>query len=297
MSEFITDRFSDLLVRVVTVQGITSLLLLTGVLWFVKKAFFPSGYVATLAGPRAWPFPLCVITYFRAVSRHGGVHSLQQSFYHQYGKICRMLSPTGSDKILVADPEIIKQILVKEFHRFPERGMPIKLVSPLDSELFMSEYSRWKRLRRVLSPTFSAARLKEIVPLVSEACDRLETKIGRLAATGDDEITYHDIGSNLIWENNRSNYVTSDFKKKVMHLLLHLLVSCMPSLLRRQAESYNLVTLGKYEADENNEGSMMTNDSEPSLSSLASFLPILAKKKQSLPVEEAYVCLFVSLWN
>ncbi|XP_078362972.1 cytochrome P450 3A21-like isoform X1 [Oculina patagonica] len=176
--------FSKLLSDVFTIQGISTVLVLVLALQFLKKLLFPSD-LAKLPGPRVWPFPLCSIMYFISVRRHGGVHNLEQYSYHKYGKLCRLLDPAGGDKVLVADPEIVKQILVKEFHKFPDRGMPIKLVPPLNAELFLSKYPRWKRMRKVLSPTFSAARLKQVVPLISVACERLEAKVEKLADTGE----------------------------------------------------------------------------------------------------------------
>lgn len=179
-----TNCLEQVLLCLFTTRGVITSLLLLGSLWFIIKVIFPSEKLANFPGPRILPFPLCTISYFRAVRQHRGMHNLQQHFYNKYGKISKIWTPTGGDKLIVGDPEIIKRILVKEFHRFPERGFAIKLVPPLDSELFTCEYSRWKRLRRVLAPIFSAARLKEIVPILMEGCCRLEAKINKEAELG-----------------------------------------------------------------------------------------------------------------
>ena len=159
------------------------MLLLLGILWFSLKVLFPSTKLAKIPGPRIFPFPLCTISYFQAVRRHHGMHNLQQHFYNKYGTVFKMWTPSGADIVVVGDPEVIKQILVKVFHKFPERDFSIKLVEPLDSELFTSDYIRRKRIRRVLAPIFRAARLKEILPIVTEGSDRLQAKVSKQVET------------------------------------------------------------------------------------------------------------------
>lgn len=200
-------------------------------LQFLKKLLFPTD-LAWLPGPRDWPFPLCSIMFLVSVRRHGGLHNLEQYSYHKYGKLCRLLDLAGGYRVLVADPETVKQILVKEFHKFPDRGMPLKLMPPLDAELFLSKYPRWKRMRKVLSPTFSAARLKQVVPLISDACERLEAKVEKLADTGRREwlgVSNKFIGSNkyLIIDhdnNNNKSIGNNDSLSPHLHILDYFII-------------------------------------------------------------------------
>jgi len=72
-------------------------------------------------------------------------------------------------RILVADLEIIKQVLVKDISIFTNRpdvprGIPT-LVSLRDQ--------RWKEIRHILTPTFSLHKLKGMLPIMNECVDLL----------------------------------------------------------------------------------------------------------------------------
>ena len=103
-----------------------------------------------------------------------------------YGRVFKMgfgRRPT----VVVTDPEIIKQITIKEFHKFQNRWFP-EVNPPINSFLFIARDEQWKKIRTTLSPTFSAMKLKEVIPLMDEAAEILAGKL-KLAAAKTGEYT------------------------------------------------------------------------------------------------------------
>ncbi|KAJ8401409.1 hypothetical protein AAFF_G00386400 [Aldrovandia affinis] len=110
-----------------------------------------------------------------------GVH---QDLINKYGKVCGYYIGR-KPVVVVADPDMLRQILVKEFSSFPNR-MPMRTVSkPMSDSLLMLRDERWKRVRSILTPTFSSARMKEMVPLISTATDTLMRNLQSFAQSGE----------------------------------------------------------------------------------------------------------------
>jgi cytochrome P450 family 6 len=80
------------------------------------------------------------------------------------------------DPILVLnDPEIIKEVLVKNFSTFPNRGNRLfEKVEPLTANLINLEASRWRPLRAKQTTMFSSAKLKDMFYLILECANNFE---------------------------------------------------------------------------------------------------------------------------
>ncbi|CAF98286.1 unnamed protein product, partial [Tetraodon nigroviridis] len=59
--------------------------------------------------------------------------------------------------VVVADPDMLRQVMVRDFSSFPNR-----MVKPMSDCLLMLKNERWKRVRSILTPAFSASKMKEV---------------------------------------------------------------------------------------------------------------------------------------
>lgn len=75
--------------------------------------------------------------------------------------------------MVVSDPEMVKQCLVKEFQAFHDRPPFAMSVEPFASCLLELKGAEWKRVRSVLNPTFSSVKIKQMSPIVHGCVDTL----------------------------------------------------------------------------------------------------------------------------
>ncbi|KAG8239232.1 hypothetical protein J437_LFUL018496 [Ladona fulva] len=78
--------------------------------------------------------------------------------------------------ILLRDPELIKNVLNRDFVHFDKNELQIDEVGDVFSgrHLFFINGEKWKRLRMVLSPGFSSGKMKSIFPIVGEVSGNLK---------------------------------------------------------------------------------------------------------------------------
>ncbi|XP_066540921.1 thromboxane-A synthase isoform X2 [Hoplias malabaricus] len=114
--------------------------------------------------------------------RHGFLDA-QKDLINQYGRVCGYYLGRRPF-IVVADPDFLRQVMVKEFPKFPNR-MNIRLATkPMTESLLLLRDERWKRVRSILTPSFSAAKMKEMVPLINTATETLLNNLEAYAESG-----------------------------------------------------------------------------------------------------------------
>lgn len=88
--------------------------------------------------------------------------------------------------LLIRDPKITKDILIKDFQHFHNRGFLLDAnVDPLVANLFTSD-QKWKEMRTKQSSAFSSAKLKGMFSTIVDCARPLEDCLKELAQTGDE---------------------------------------------------------------------------------------------------------------
>ena len=104
-------------------------------------------------------------------------------YYETCGKvfcICLGRQPT----VVVANPELLKQIMVKDFANFQNHFTQIKIPGAIGKSVFFARDETWRRIRATLTPSFSAKKMKGMVALIEESIDKLIVKVEKVARTG-----------------------------------------------------------------------------------------------------------------
>lgn len=90
----------------------------------------------------------------------------------EYGKVFGYYSGE-MPYIVVSDPELVKQCLVKEFPTFHDRAPFVLNVEPFASCMLVLTGGEWKRVRSVLNPTFSSVKMRQMTPIVHSCVDTM----------------------------------------------------------------------------------------------------------------------------
>ncbi|XP_048349427.1 cytochrome P450 3A29-like isoform X4 [Sphaerodactylus townsendi] len=88
--------------------------------------------------------------------------------------------------MVILDSTIIKNILVKECYTYFTNRRDFGLNGDLDSALSLAKDEQWKRIRTVLSPTFTSGRLKEMFPIIIHNGEKLLRNVQKKAADDED---------------------------------------------------------------------------------------------------------------
>ncbi|KOX72548.1 putative cytochrome P450 6a20 [Melipona quadrifasciata] len=85
--------------------------------------------------------------------------------------------------LVLKDPEIIKDVMVRDFSKFSNRGLIVyEKTEPLSAHLLNLDPERWRPLRAHLNPLFSVAKIKSMFGLVLECADQLERYVDQLVS-------------------------------------------------------------------------------------------------------------------
>ncbi|XP_060853196.1 probable cytochrome P450 6a13 isoform X1 [Rhopalosiphum padi] len=109
---------------------------------------------------------------------------------HKYGGMFQMRTPY----LMIRDPEIINNILIKDFSYFTDRGIYVNFSNePLSEILFLMENPRWKILRSKLSPAFTSGKLKQMYSQIEECGNAMVDNICSELKKNPNEIDVRDI--------------------------------------------------------------------------------------------------------
>ncbi|CAG2106249.1 unnamed protein product [Medioppia subpectinata] len=121
--------------------------------------------------------------------------------------------------VLVADADVAKDIQIKDFHNFTDRAN-LKLKggpfgdSRFDESFLILRGKRWKKVRSVSTPTFSASKLKTMTPIIDDAFKNFIHIIDKRSKTGHEFDIY---GNENEVQINAQNKDTNDLKDSKQH--------------------------------------------------------------------------------
>uniref|UniRef100_A0A8C4W1P4 unspecific monooxygenase n=1 Tax=Gopherus evgoodei TaxID=1825980 RepID=A0A8C4W1P4_9SAUR len=191
--------------------------------YFYRYGIWPFGFFKKLGIPGPKPLPF----FGTSLEYRKGFLAFDSTCYEKYGKIWGFYD--GRQPVLaVTDPAIIKTVLVKEcFTTFTNRRN-IGLVGELELAVSLAEDEKWKRIRTVLSPTFTSGKLKEMFPIIKHYGEILVRNVQKKAEKDEpvdvkdifgsysmDVVTSTSFGVNIDSMNNPKNPFVKEIKKLV----------------------------------------------------------------------------------
>ena len=102
--------------------------------------------------------------------------------YENYGNIIGFYE-IFKRGLIVNEPKLIKDILVKDFHVFTNRRY-YNGGRVFDSGLFLGRDQQWKRVRAVVSQAFTPLKLRAMFPQISKIADQFCDNIEDVSKQG-----------------------------------------------------------------------------------------------------------------
>lgn len=130
-----------------------------------------------IPGPTPLPFVGTILGYRR------GFVEFDQECFKKYGGMWGFYH--GRQPMLaITDPDMIKAVLVKECYSVFTNRRAVGPVGFMKSAISVAEDENWKRIRTLLSPTFTSGKLKEMFPLIDQYGDVLVKNLRKEAEKG-----------------------------------------------------------------------------------------------------------------
>lgn len=92
---------------------------------------------------------------------------MSSNFLYRYSGFYQFLLPT----LVLRDPDLIKQITVKDFDHFTDHSTTVPGEPMLSKNLFTLKGQEWKDMRATLSPSFTSSKMKGMFTLISDCAN------------------------------------------------------------------------------------------------------------------------------
>ncbi|XP_072799386.1 cytochrome P450 3A24-like isoform X1 [Vicugna pacos] len=138
-----------------------------------------------IPGPKPLPFFGNILAYQK------GIWDFDKECFKKYGKVWGFYDG-GRPVLAILDPDMIKTVLVKEcYSTFTNRRI-FGPVGVMKNAITLAEDEQWKRIRILLSPSFTSGKLKEMFPIIGQYGDVLLRNLRKEAEKGK-PVTMKDI--------------------------------------------------------------------------------------------------------
>ncbi|KAI3353350.1 hypothetical protein L3Q82_019884 [Scortum barcoo] len=128
---------------------------------FVVYAYWPYGTFKKMGIPGPKPVPI----FGTMLAYKKGFTNFDQDCFKKYGKTWGIFD--GRQPVLcTTDPAMIKTILIKECYSLFTNRRNFRLNGPLYDAVSIAEDDQWRRIRSVLTPSFTSGRLKEMFDIM-----------------------------------------------------------------------------------------------------------------------------------
>ncbi|KAH9360219.1 hypothetical protein HPB48_018859 [Haemaphysalis longicornis] len=118
------------------------------------------------------------------ISRLNRHSQVMEEWISKYGKVFGFYKGTVPH-VVISDADLIKECFIKESAAFYDRPPAILPVKPYTDMLLFLRGADWKHVRTVLNPSFSAAKMKLMTPIISRCVEDFMSVMERKADTGE----------------------------------------------------------------------------------------------------------------
>ncbi|KAB5523790.1 hypothetical protein PHYPO_G00156470 [Pangasianodon hypophthalmus] len=146
----------------------------------VLYGYWPYGFFKRLGvpGPKPVPFFGTMLQYRK------GIHNFDMECFQKYGKIWGIYD-ARQPGLCVLDKDIIKTVLIKECYSLFTNRRNFRLNGPLYDAVSVVEDEDWRRIRSVLSPSFTSGRLKEMFGIMKSHSRSLVENLQKTSKRGE----------------------------------------------------------------------------------------------------------------
>ncbi|XP_023238238.1 uncharacterized protein LOC111637060 [Centruroides sculpturatus] len=116
----------------------------------------------------------------------------QKQWISRYGKVLGYYHGEVP-VLLVADANLLKNILIKDFQKFIDRSTLVRENSTFgraSQHLIFLRGTKWKQLRSVMTPSFTASKMKMMSPMINDAIKELLENFEKFCQSGEDFEVY-----------------------------------------------------------------------------------------------------------
>nr|XP_046234586.1 cytochrome P450 3A27-like [Scatophagus argus] len=125
------------------------------------------------------------VMYFGTVGKHNPVYYLADTECAQkYGRVWGMYE-FKKPMLAVMDPDMLKTILVKECFTYFTNRRNTRLNGELYDAVSAVEDDQWRRIRNILSPSFTSGRIKEMFSIMKHHSSKMTSCLHSKAQNGE----------------------------------------------------------------------------------------------------------------